>query len=290
VRPAATNGPEIVCRRYDGSTTSDFDAVRDLRARVAALVHGKHEGIDNLTGLSTEFAVRDAGFRENLIAAGTGSIARHRSLVCALSMALAGSGSLFLPAINAILNARAWRLYIAEKKTPLYEALARNARPNLVVGSEYLGEGFVSGDVVDGVRHEDLQQLSFPDASFDLVLTTEVLEHIPDAERAEREIVRVLRPGGYYLFTVPLDPYGDDDTILAERLPDGSLRFHGEPVYHGDPLRAEGILAYRIFALAALERRFRGLGCTFETYRFWSPELGMLGTNLFVHFVRKHGA
>ena len=172
---------------------------------MAALASGTHKGIDNLTGLATEFSVRNAGFRENLVAAGSGSIARHRSIVCALSMTIVGTGSLFLPAINAITNGRGWRLYIAENNTPLYEALARNARPDLLVGSEYFGDSFVSGDLVDGVRHEDLQQLSFPDASFDLVLTTEVLEHVPDAERAEQEIVRVLRPGGYYLFTVPLD-------------------------------------------------------------------------------------
>jgi SAM-dependent methyltransferase len=53
---------------------------------------------------------------------------------------------------------------------------------------------------------EDIQALSWPDASFDLVLTSETLEHVPDPRRALRETCRVLRPGGRHVFTVPVDP------------------------------------------------------------------------------------
>jgi SAM-dependent methyltransferase len=53
---------------------------------------------------------------------------------------------------------------------------------------------------------EDIQALSWPDASFDLVLTSETLEHVPDPRRALRETRRVLRPGGRHVFTVPVDP------------------------------------------------------------------------------------
>jgi SAM-dependent methyltransferase len=42
-----------------------------------------------------------------------------------------------------------------------------------------------------------------PDASYDLVLCTQVLEHCIDPFRAVREIRRILRPGGYFLASVP---------------------------------------------------------------------------------------
>ena len=52
---------------------------------------------------------------------------------------------------------------------------------------------------------EDIQSLSWPDESFDLVLTSETLEHVPDPHRALAETHRVLRPGGRHVFTVPVD-------------------------------------------------------------------------------------
>ena len=36
--------------------------------------------------------------------------------------------------------------------------------------------------VVEGIRSEDLTKLTYPGASFDLVLTSETLEHVPDLE------------------------------------------------------------------------------------------------------------
>ena len=53
---------------------------------------------------------------------------------------------------------------------------------------------------------EDIQSLSWDDKSFDLVLTSETLEHVPDPHAALRETYRVLRPGGRHVFTVPVDP------------------------------------------------------------------------------------
>lgn len=53
---------------------------------------------------------------------------------------------------------------------------------------------------------EDLMRLSYADATFDLVLTSDTLEHVPDPRLALRETRRVLRPGGRHVFTVPHDP------------------------------------------------------------------------------------
>lgn len=50
----------------------------------------------------------------------------------------------------------------------------------------------------------DLQNIDLPDHSIDVLLTPHVLEHVPDTNRALREIFRVLSPGGRMYLQVPL--------------------------------------------------------------------------------------
>ena len=56
-------------------------------------------------------------------------------------------------------------------------------------------------------------EIEVPDNTFDAVLCTEVLEHIPYPERTVQEISRILKPGGTLILTAPLsslrhmDPY-----------------------------------------------------------------------------------
>jgi SAM-dependent methyltransferase len=49
----------------------------------------------------------------------------------------------------------------------------------------------------------DAHRLPFPDGAFDVVIASEILEHIPDDSAAIAEAVRVLRPGGRLAVTVP---------------------------------------------------------------------------------------
>ncbi|MDB5352763.1 MAG: ubiG 2 [Planctomycetota bacterium] len=84
----------------------------------------------------------------------------------------------------------------------LHEALT--PLPGLAFSDFFAGAK--PGEIVSGVRHEDLTRLTYADQSFDLVLTSETLEHVPDLDAALSEIRRVLVPGGWHLFTVPLVP------------------------------------------------------------------------------------
>ncbi len=70
----------------------------------------------------------------------------------------------------------------------------------------------------------DMQQMSFPDSSIDVIIHSDTLEHVPDSKAALKEIRRVLRPGGHLFYTVP---------IVIGRL---TRTRHGlPPSYHGKP-------------------------------------------------------
>ena len=85
------------------------------------------------------------------------------------------------------------------------------------------------GEQVHGVRSEDLTRLTYADESFDLLVTSETLEHVPRLDVGLSEIHRVLAPGGRHIFTVPMLP-GVAKTFARTVLhPDGTLE-HRAPV------------------------------------------------------------
>lgn len=49
----------------------------------------------------------------------------------------------------------------------------------------------------------DITRLPYKDNCFDLVICSEVMEHIPDHQRAVQELVRVLKPGNILVVSVP---------------------------------------------------------------------------------------
>ena len=92
----------------------------------------------------------------------------------------------------------------------------------------------------DGARCEDLTALTLDDNSVDLMISSDVLEHVPDLRTAFFEMTRVLRTGGVHLFTVPTREH----TQRRAEVVNGALKHLMEPEYHSDPLNPEGILAF----------------------------------------------
>jgi SAM-dependent methyltransferase len=110
------------------------------------------------------------------------------------------------------------------------------------IATDFL-EGTPSGHYVNGIRREDIQASSFETASVDLVITEDVLEHVPFPDAAFAEIRRVLKPGGLHIGTIPVN-WGRDRSVARAVIEEGKIRHIFEPEYHGDPARPEGILAF----------------------------------------------
>lgn len=94
----------------------------------------------------------------------------------------------------------------------------------------------------DGARCEDITALTFTDQSIDLIVSSEVLEHVPDIDAASREISRVLKPGGVHLFTVPTSD--KEASLQRARIEQGQVVHLVRPEYHGDSTTGGGVLAF----------------------------------------------
>jgi SAM-dependent methyltransferase len=70
-----------------------------------------------------------------------------------------------------------------------------------------------------------LPNIPVADASFDVAVATELLEHIDDDEACVKEIVRILRPGGRAYFAVP------NDCLGPEEIPEHVRKYTPETLY-----------------------------------------------------------
>ena len=167
------------------------------------------------------------------------------------------------------------RIFLTEQYGLTYRWL-RGRFPN-TAGSEYL-PGRRPGEVVAGIRHEDLCDLAWPDATFDFVVSLDVLEHVGDVTAAFESIHRCLKPGGRLLFTAPFDVERSHTLVRARIEADGSVTHFCEPEYHGNPTDpASGSLALRVFGWDTLEHLETVGYESAEALLYWSRDLAYLG-------------
>jgi ubiquinone/menaquinone biosynthesis C-methylase UbiE len=88
----------------------------------------------------------------------------------------------------------------------LDEAHVSDLSPGMVQAA--IRNGTALGLDVDG-RVADAESIPYDDATFDLVVGHAVLHHIPDVDLALREVLRVLKPGGRFVFAGEPTTWGD---------------------------------------------------------------------------------
>lgn len=97
-------------------------------------------------------------------------------------------------------------------------------------GSTTRGDAAAAGLLGTSVHEIVDGRIPFPDASFDLVVNNQVMEHVEDLDAVLREIHRVLKPGGAVLSLFPSRDVWREGHIgipFSHRLPKGSrLRFY----------------------------------------------------------------
>jgi len=90
----------------------------------------------------------------------------------------------------------------------------------------------VSGS--DRVLHMRAEDLAFPDAEFDAIVSVHAIEHIPPLEEAVSEMARVLKPGGQALFIYPAEPI------------QGLYAIPTSVILHGTPFKAREVHCHKL--------------------------------------------
>jgi polysaccharide pyruvyl transferase CsaB len=253
----------------------------------------REPGLCNICGRSTRFLGSDPKLdRESLNCEHCLSTSRYRSIARGLLEAfrrLADVDAASLADLSSRGASR--RIAVYDTQTPfstgasaypIPELLARCPWIELHLSTHRPGEE-PGRSLGQGTTNQNLERLTFPDESFDIVVTSDVMEHVRLEDDAHREIRRVLKPGGVYLFTVP--HFRNCATIPRVEIVDPADpsrdRNLMEPEYHGDANSPEGrALAYRAFGID-LDEKLRGLGFSVEYTKQDFPEHGIRNTELF---------
>jgi hypothetical protein len=216
---------------------------------------------------ATDLDVVAPNFRESL--QHDGMVSRQRAVLLLLRQLIEAGG---LPHLESL------RLYCPEAITGFARRLG--ALVALYQGSEYLPDP--QDPRRQQVHHEDLCALSFDDASFDVVICNEILEHVYDLPAALRSICRVLVPGGILLGTVPFAYGQKESTVKALHHGHGQTpELLDDPEYHGDPVQPkQGSLVYRIPGWDLLDQ-LREAGFTDPRIEaVHSPTYGIVGAEI----------
>lgn len=142
------------------------------------------------------------------------------------------------------------KIYASEAVTPF--ALKFRGIFSKFIGSEYATSADQKEHLFP-ILSQDLQDLSYPSNSFDIVSTNEVLEHVPSIDKALEEIYRVLKIGGWHIGTVPFC-HGQDESVVRARMENEELVHLTEPEYHGNPMDEKGSLVFELPGWGILDR------------------------------------
>ena len=138
------------------------------------------------------------------------------------------------------------RIYDLDTSGSLHDILYRQA---FYVCSDYYPEVPCGTLIRERTYCQNVENLTFEDGQFDMVVSEDVFEHVRDCDKGFREIYRVLKKGGCHIFTVPcyfdrktlvrVDTSGAEDELIL-------------PEYHEDKMRGK-MLAYRTFGIDIFE-------------------------------------
>jgi len=166
-----------------------------------------------------DFVAYDAWLRDHFVCSNCGSIPRERALMHVIDT--------YFPK---------WRDSIIHESSPGNRGASMRLAKEC---SHYIPSQFFSdhspGSIVEGMRCENLEALTFANETIDLHITQDVLEHVFHPSKVFSEIARTLKPGGMHIFTVPLVNKSNASKRRA-RINNDEIMYLEPEIYHGNPI------------------------------------------------------
>ena len=268
-----------------------------------SVFHGQQhvDGQCNVCGKQAYFFYQEVAlWRESLNCEHCRTTSRYRSITRGILRAICELTGDEATSLATLPHSSKTRLRVYDTQPPFYCDPCAYPLPDLlkatgwveVVLSQYKPKKPLGKVLAKGVTNQNLECLTFADDSLDIVITSDVMEHVRLDDRAHREIYRVLKTGGIYIFTVPHNRAWDETLIRVQIIDpdDPSKDVHLlEPEYHGDTNSDEGggVLAYRTYG-KDVETFLAGLGFEVEYSCLDIEQLGIMNAELF--YCRKGSA
>jgi len=223
--------------------------------------------------ISRKVKVTYNNIREIFTCKKCGSTNRQRQLAYIICNAFQKTYSL-----NRFFKYNNLRVHNTESQRSIHNQLFRNKN---YTSSEYFGDSYISGQKIKGKIHQNLMNTSFKDEAIDLVISSDVFEHIPEPYTAHKEIYRVLKRGGKHIFNIPFNQTGYNDIVLAKNLKNNKIKHFKKPRYHSDPISTSGCLVYTNFSIEMI-CKLKKIGFNTKIFLLRLPLNGILGCNAVV--------
>lgn len=123
------------------------------------------------------------------------------------------------------------------------------------------------GESRDGVVCQDLTATTYADGSFDMVITSDIFEHVRKPFDGFREIRRILKPGGWHVWSVPaVEPLRAETRDRMDTSTDEDIPIL-PPVYHGSGVAGGRSVVYTDFGADIVEQ-LAAAGCPTRLWRY----------------------
>lgn len=221
----------------------------------------KKKGFCHICELDVEFSSPKEWFRGHLTCANCKSIPRERAIMYAVKT--------YCPN---------WKEYSIHESSPSNRGASlriRNECKNYIASQFFPRQKL--GEVIKDFRNENLENQTFENNRFDLVISLDVMEHVNLAHMCFKEVSRTLKPGGMYIFTTPTYKEKVKTQRRSIYHKDGEVEHFFKPEYHKNPVDENGSLVTFHFGYDFPELIYTWSGLNCHVIRFQDHNLGIIG-------------